>query len=158
MLPQLARLNEAAEERAPYEAFNLMMSIAANRFRDPVLDKPELADARREIGFSDLFRISVSLPGSVAGDRGGHPGPPPEAVEACADLSEGDACGFLDPRRYVEGSCVFLPGSAVALVCVPPGGPPLSLLADSNIPDRMVPWFRVVTRHKQFSHFLPYYS
>lgn len=118
----LARLNEAAEERAPYEAFNLMMSIAANRFRDPVFDKPAFADARREIGYTDLFTIPVSLPDAGAGIRGRHAGPPPEAVEACANASEGDACGFSDPRRYVEGSCVFPPGYDSTLACKPPGG------------------------------------
>ena len=47
----LNRLIEATREQAPYEAFNLTMSIAANVYRDPILDEPEFAAARRELRF-----------------------------------------------------------------------------------------------------------
>ena len=47
----LSRLVEAARDRAPYEAFNLTMGIAANVYRDPILDESEFAAARRELSF-----------------------------------------------------------------------------------------------------------
>ena len=43
------RLDEAAAEKVPYEAFNLLMSIVANIFKDPVLDKPAFAEARHKL-------------------------------------------------------------------------------------------------------------
>ena len=50
----LRRLHEAAEEKTPYEAFNLLMGIVTNVYRDPILDKPEFATARRKLRFPDL--------------------------------------------------------------------------------------------------------
>jgi hypothetical protein len=47
----LSRLVEAARDPAPYEAFDLLMAIAANVYRDPILDEPEFAAARRELSF-----------------------------------------------------------------------------------------------------------
>lgn len=49
----LHRLVEAADEKTPYEAFNLLMSIATNVYRDPVLDKSEFAAARQKLRFAD---------------------------------------------------------------------------------------------------------
>lgn len=49
----LSGLIEAGKERAPYEAFNLLMGIAANVYRDPILDEPEFAAARLDLGFKD---------------------------------------------------------------------------------------------------------
>ena len=46
-------LVEASREQAPYDAFNLLMGIAANVYRDPVLDEPAFAAARQELGFKD---------------------------------------------------------------------------------------------------------
>ncbi|MGO9836642.1 MAG: hypothetical protein ACLP1X_20800 [Polyangiaceae bacterium] len=34
-----------------------------------------------------------------------HHGPRPEAVAACKDKSEGDACEFDAPRGHVSGTC-----------------------------------------------------
>ena len=51
------------------------------------------------------------------------PGPPPEATEACAALSEGDVCSFEGRRgETVEGECVLTPEEELA--CAPEGGPP----------------------------------
>ena len=50
----LRTLTKAAEEREPYEAFNQMMSVANNLYRDPTLDEPEFVTIREQIGFSDL--------------------------------------------------------------------------------------------------------
>jgi hypothetical protein len=34
-----------------------------------------------------------------------HHGPRPEAIAACKDKSEGDACGFDAPRGHIAGTC-----------------------------------------------------
>lgn len=47
----LNRLIEATRDKAPYEAFNLLMGIAANVYQDPILDEPEFAAARNKLGF-----------------------------------------------------------------------------------------------------------
>jgi len=39
------------------------------------------------------------------GGRRGHRGPPEEAIDACADLTEGDDCAFVVPERNLEGTC-----------------------------------------------------
>jgi hypothetical protein len=49
-------------------------------------------------------------------------GPPPEAIAACADAREGDACAFDGPPGRLEGQCrVVRDGS---LACVPAGHRP----------------------------------
>jgi TolB-like protein/Tfp pilus assembly protein PilF len=48
----LDRLIGASRDQTPYEAFNLLMGIAANVYRDPVLDEPEFAAARQNLGFN----------------------------------------------------------------------------------------------------------
>ena len=50
----LHRLGEAADDKAPYEAFNLLMDIAANVYKDPALDQPAFANARNELKLTDL--------------------------------------------------------------------------------------------------------
>ncbi len=50
----LRALIEAAEEKEPYEAFNQMMHVARNSYRDPTLDEPEFVTVREQIGFTDL--------------------------------------------------------------------------------------------------------
>lgn len=34
-----------------------------------------------------------------------HHGPRPEAIAACKDKSEGDACEFDAPRGHIQGTC-----------------------------------------------------
>ncbi|MEL7369818.1 MAG: hypothetical protein AAFN74_12950 [Myxococcota bacterium] len=54
--------------------------------------------------------------------------PPPEAVDACVDRSEGDSCAFSHRDRQIEGTCRSMRGDG--LVCVPqrpPGPPPAAL-------------------------------
>lgn len=55
----------------------------------------------------------------------GRGGPPPEAVEACVNLAEGDACSFEGRRgETLEGQCVLPPrGEEDVLACLPEGGP-----------------------------------
>ena len=58
-----------------------------------------------------------------AGDDGQRRGPPPEAIEACADKSEGDSCGFSGRQgEAVEGTCFAPPSEGKALACKPEGG------------------------------------
>jgi hypothetical protein len=51
-------------------------------------------------------------------------GPPPEAIAACADQTEGAACAFTGRRGEVEGSCIAPPQDQGELACAPEGGPP----------------------------------
>jgi hypothetical protein len=51
-------------------------------------------------------------------------GPPPEAIEACADLSEGAACSFTGRRGDASGICFAPPRDDAELACAPEGGPP----------------------------------
>jgi hypothetical protein len=52
--------------------------------------------------------------------RRGHRGPPPQAVEACADAAEGATCSFNGFRGNVEGTCIDHPRVG-GLVCAPEG-------------------------------------
>ncbi len=71
--------------------------------------------------FSILF-ISSTM-SYAKSERGGRRGAPPEAVEACENLSEGDSCSFSGRRGSVEGSCIK-PQQEEVLACAPEGGPP----------------------------------
>jgi hypothetical protein len=51
-------------------------------------------------------------------------GPPPEAIAACADQTEGAACSFSGRRGEVEGLCFAPPQDQAELACAPEGGPP----------------------------------
>lgn len=52
-------------------------------------------------------------------------GPPTEALEACAELMEGDSCSFTGRRDdIVEGTCILIPKSDDTLACAPEGRPP----------------------------------
>lgn len=74
--------------------------------------------------FSVLL-VSTSVSCAAPGDRGRPQGPPPEAIEACSGLSEGDACSFSGRRDdVVEGLCMVSRRGDEGLVCTPEGGPP----------------------------------
>lgn len=74
--------------------------------------------------FASMAAASVSCTAGP-GDRGRPQGPPPEAIQACADLSEGDACSFTGRRNdLVKGTCIALPDGEEGLACAPEGGPP----------------------------------
>lgn len=78
--------------------------------------------------FTALFfasMVSASVSCAASGDRGRPQGPPPEAIKACADLSQGDACSFTGRRDdEIKGSCITLPNGDDGLACAPEGGPP----------------------------------
>lgn len=65
--------------------------------------------------------IANAQPDQQSGQRRG---PPPEAIEVCADQTEGAACTFSGRRGDVTGSCIVPPQTSDELVCAPEGGPP----------------------------------
>ena len=79
--------------------------------------------------FTALFLASMAT-ASVSyaagpGDRGRPQGPPPEAIQACASLSEGAVCSFTGRRNdEIKGTCIVLPDGGEGLACAPEGGPP----------------------------------
>jgi hypothetical protein len=65
--------------------------------------------------------LATTTSQGVAGDRpDGRRGPPPQAIEACANLSEGDACTF-DGRNDEELTGVCFAPSEAELACKPEG-------------------------------------
>ena len=78
--------------------------------------------------FNTLFFASMvfaSLSWAAPGDRDRPQGPPPEAIEACADLAEGNACSFTGRRNdEITGTCMVSRKTDKGLVCAPEGGPP----------------------------------
>lgn len=67
-----------------------------------------------------LLVISLSAVASEPGER--RRGPPPEALEACAELQEGDECSFVGRNATVAGICAAPADRPLA--CAPEGGPP----------------------------------
>jgi hypothetical protein len=59
-------------------------------------------------------------PDQQSGERRG---PPPEAIAACADHTEGVSCSFTGHRGEITGSCFVPPKDEEELVCAPEGGP-----------------------------------
>jgi hypothetical protein len=54
-------------------------------------------------------------------DKGGHRGPPAEAIEACAALVAGDTCSFVGRHdKELTGVC-FTPKEDKELACKPEG-------------------------------------
>jgi len=73
-----------------------------------------------------LLFFMVSGSNVLAASHGERPsGPPPEALEACAELSEGDACSFYTPEGdAIEGMCITpRRGQDDSLLCGMEGGP-----------------------------------
>ena len=69
--------------------------------------------------------LYTSLSCAAPNDRGRPQGPPPEAIDACANLSEGDSCSFTGRRDdTVEGTCMRPPEGGDELACAPEGGAP----------------------------------
>ncbi len=65
--------------------------------------------------------------------RGKRRGPPPEAIDVCEGLSDGDGCAFVSPRGdNIEGTCEMTRSDIIA--CVPEGGPPHGKGSPGNPP------------------------
>ncbi len=73
-----------------------------------------------------LLALLALAPTALAQDgppRGaGHGPPPPEAIQACEALGDGDACSFEAPHGVEEGSC-WAPDETLPLACKPEGAP-----------------------------------
>jgi hypothetical protein len=69
--------------------------------------------------------IASNIANAAPDQQGGkRHGPPPEALAACSDHSEGDSCNFSGRRgNDVEGTCI-VPRNEEGLACAPDGGPP----------------------------------
>ncbi|MFT3914131.1 MAG: hypothetical protein QM704_08430 [Anaeromyxobacteraceae bacterium] len=55
---------------------------------------------------------------------GGHRGPPPEAVEACKGVAEGEACAVTLGGNTLDGTCAKGPDGSGTLACRPSRMPP----------------------------------
>lgn len=81
----------------------------------------------RSLTLSAVLAVSLSSSIAIAGSdkqSGKRRGPPPQAIEACADQEEGAACSFSGRRGDVSGSCIVPPHKQDMIVCAPEGGPP----------------------------------
>jgi len=59
----------------------------------------------------------------AANDHGGPPGPPQEAIDACANQQEGATCMVSFHGQSVQGTCVKGPEGQEPLACMPPPPP-----------------------------------
>ena len=83
------------------------------------------AQVNKKVIVASFLALFTTLSLSNTNAKPEHRGPPPEAIEACADKIEGDACSFISPRNDdIEGSCIIPPRDEASLVCAPAGGPP----------------------------------
>jgi hypothetical protein len=77
-----------------------------------------------------LAAASISLTAAAQSDdgeerqKGKRRGPPPEAIEACANQSEGEVCSFTGRRGDMTGVCFAPTRDDAELACAPEGGPP----------------------------------
>ena len=72
------------------------------------------------IGFATLSTPMAAE--QEEGQKQKRKGPPAEAFEACANLSEQAACSFTSPRGEANGQCVIpRRGDSSQLVCMPEG-------------------------------------
>ena len=79
--------------------------------------------------FSALFFLASAVaafqPGPPGGGEGAERrGPPPEALEVCATLEEGEACSFEGRGGSEEGTCEAPPQGEGELACRPSDAPP----------------------------------
>ncbi len=74
------------------------------------------------------FTLCTLLSAAAAAEPEERPerrGPPPEAMEACGDLAEGDSCSFTGRRgESLTGSCFAPPRDEAVLACRPDNAPP----------------------------------
>jgi hypothetical protein len=74
------------------------------------------------LGACLVTQVACAQP--AGGERGERRGPPPEAYEACADLTAGDSCEMTGRRGdSMQGSCIVPSEEEDTLVCAPEGGP-----------------------------------
>ncbi len=68
-----------------------------------------------------LMALVTLAPGASA-DPQGPPGPPPEAIAACASLKAGDTCTVTFGSHTLDGTCAKTPDDVLA--CRPNNMPP----------------------------------
>lgn len=79
----------------------------------------------RQLALLTLLTASIiSTSVSAQDNKGERRGPPPEAVEACANLNVEAACSFSGQRGEVSGQCMAAPRDASSLACMPEAGLP----------------------------------
>ncbi len=70
------------------------------------------------------FVALSSLPYSAsANDNSGPPRPPQEAIDACANLSDGATCTVFFYGQTIHGKCHRGPSGQTPLACMPPPPP-----------------------------------
>ena len=81
----------------------------------------KLQNKSKVIALSLILSAASSVALASGGERGERRGPPPEAIEACASLSLGQACSFTSPRhnKEVSGLCVLRKDDDSQLACKP---------------------------------------
>ena len=76
------------------------------------------------ISFLSLF-VVLFLSSINANAKPERRGPPSEAIDACANKTEKEACTFISHKGHnIEGNCIVPPRNEAVLVCAPDGGPP----------------------------------
>lgn len=65
-----------------------------------------------------VFAVPLTGNAQLSGPRGG---PPQEAFDACASLTEGAACSFTSPRGDMTGLCMTGPRGEAQLACASEG-------------------------------------
>lgn len=88
------------------------------------LFNPRAGNAPAQAGTAPNAQPPASQsPGSNSGGRNIQP-PPPRALEACQELSQGQTCSFTQPNgNIIRGACIYPPGMS-ELACAPRGMPP----------------------------------
>ena len=81
------------------------------------------------IKFTSTLALVLALAASTASSvtiaqqqDGERRGPPPEAIEACANQMEEAACSFTGRRGDVTGQCMISPKDSETLSCRPERG------------------------------------
>ena len=81
--------------------------------------------------FLNLYSLGLLLATSMVGglvpanaqQDGKRRAPPPEAMQACTNQSEGAVCTFSGRRGEVTGACIVVPEIDSQLACAPKGSP-----------------------------------
>jgi len=66
-----------------------------------------------------VFSVPIMAQQSDDNEQRKRKGPPPQAIEACNGLNEGDACQFSGRRGDVTGTCSIPPNDDTTLACKP---------------------------------------
>lgn len=87
-----------------------------NKFNLKISIRNTLLAGLAVVSFSS---VSIAQPQGGGEGRGGGRGAPQEAIEACSNLSAGDACEFDGRRGSVSGVCFTPSQDSSELACKP---------------------------------------